>query len=153
MTFDEIIKKMRDAKLDFLACSLESAVLEEARCLRSMTAGRKQTQKFLRASEEQAKAYFSEEITAYYEAGGGSISPDKILNHRRAPTAWAIANKLLQYQNYCCPVCSTKTKHVGTQPIYDPTQNCYFHADLYQCENGHDLFFRGEQMTTENQKG
>lgn len=138
MTYDEIVKKMNDLRLDHLRSALDRAVTDEAVALRQLEPGRKQTQRFLQNTEQQAKDYFAEDITKFMDmAGQDQITPDQVLNHRRLATAWAIAQKL-KGSTYNCLCGQTLT--TGEQVVvYDHELQHHLQCTRYGCTLGHTL--------------
>ena len=138
MTYDEIIKKLEDQRLDYLRSALDRAVTEEAAALRQFEPGRKQTQKRLQSTEQQAKDYFAEDITKFWAMGDVQITPEQVLNHRRLPTAWAIARKLHDL-TFACPYCQGQLEFKDRPNIYDYPQQKHYGCARFVCPTGHHI--------------
>lgn len=138
MTYDEIIKKLEDQRLDYLRSSLERAVQAEAADLRLLEPNRKQTQKWLQGTEQQARDYFAEDITKFLAMGETQLTPEQVLNHRRLPTAWAVARKMMS-QALSCPYCQGQLELKDRPNIYDYPQQKQYGCARFICPTGHHI--------------
>jgi hypothetical protein len=146
MTFDEIVKKLQDQRLDYLLSALDRAVEEEARALRALEPKRKQTQKWLQGTFDQAKEYFAEDITKYLAMGDVALTPEQVLNHRRIPTAWAVAKKM-QSNTLTCPYCGGALELRDRPNIYDYPQQKQYGCVRFVCPAGHHILIVESEVT------
>jgi hypothetical protein len=92
MTYDQIRKVLLGNNLDVLARDLDSAVEDEADALS------KQSHKAAVHERQAARDYYAEEITTCLRMRPADrvITPQDILQHRRTPTAKAIACLMIE---------------------------------------------------------
>jgi len=95
MTFHDLLAFMRERNMEALQRSLESAIRAEAKelfAVRRQPGSRRA--RLLSEAQIDAERFYTDEIVEYLVAPDLGINPDDVLNHRRKPTAWAIARKI-----------------------------------------------------------
>ena len=147
MTYDEIVLKMQSLRLDYLLGSLSAAVDTEAQALRKAEGERKQTQRFLSLTYQQAQFNLAEDITKFMTMGSGEITPDMIIANPRVAVAWAVSHKLKE-DDLFCPVCHLKLGYNGDITIYDYVRKKYYLTKAYYCENSdtHDVYLVQQEV-------
>ena len=91
-----LVERMRKLRLGSLEDSLDRAIYDEAEHLMAMPPRKRATTKVVTRAQEAAAEYYMTEILDYLANPGLLLTPDDVLNHRRKPTAWAIAQKITE---------------------------------------------------------
>lgn len=94
MTYEEIITALRQGKCDATADALDRAAYEEARALaRTDTRPSEVSGSAARRALPAAEEFYAEDITAQLREPE-QPTPNRMLNLRRFPVAWAVAEVL-----------------------------------------------------------
>ena len=92
----------------------------------------------LHDTEVQAREYYAEDVTKFLTMGDGELTPDMVINHRRLPMAWAIAQKLKGSTHKCH--CGQPLENKGRQYIHDYVLDRQLSVDVGNCPNGHTIY-------------
>ena len=92
----DLVRRMRKLRLASLESALDRAIEEEAEALMHIPPRKRATTSAVREAQRAAADYYTTEIRDYLSNPGYMLSADDVLNHRRKPTAWAIAQKITQ---------------------------------------------------------
>lgn len=92
MTYEEIVRALRDGKCESTEAALERVVEDEAKALAEMH--KYKLRDGGRAAREAAREFYAEDITEQL-TNPYPPTPNQILAHRRMIAAWAIAQVLV----------------------------------------------------------
>lgn len=96
MTYDQIEALLTELDLEATLSSLRRAVGDEAHALSQTVSYLRGRRDRGRMAEQEARQYYAEDISEALAERQTTIAPGQILSHRRKPTAWAIAQFILQ---------------------------------------------------------
>lgn len=100
--YDRVVALLKRAGMGSVLSSLERAVREEGTALEGGNPKRDAG----RSARERAREFYGEEICKFLQAPPVEqiqpLQPDDVLSHRRKPTVWAIARRMLEAGVWGC---------------------------------------------------